>query len=57
VTWVAWRQLRMSAIVGAAGFGLLGLFLAVTGLRMSSAFDAGGLADCVGAQPVCGLLP
>ncbi len=56
MTWVAWRQLRMPALAGAAGFGVLALFLVVTGLRMSSAFDASGLGDCVRTQPACGLV-
>ena len=47
MTWVAWRQLRTPALTGMAAFTLLGVFLLLTGLRMSSASEESGLAQCL----------
>ncbi len=55
MTWVAWRQLRTPALTGLAAFTLLGVFLVLTGLRMSSAFEESGLAQCLTTQPNCGI--
>ena len=59
MTWVAWRQLRTPALTGLVAFALLGVFLLLTGLRMSSAAEHSGLAQCLDEQPnwsSCGLV-
>ena len=58
MTWVAWRQLRTPALTGMVACALLGVFLLLTGLRMSSAAEHSGLAQCLDEQPnwsSCGL--
>jgi len=56
MTWVVWRQHRQQAIVAAAAFGAIALFLGITGPAMSHTFHVSGLAACVAQHVDCGPL-
>ena len=47
--WLAWRQHRQQALVGALGLGLLALFLIVTHVGIANTFTSTGLQSCLSA--------
>jgi hypothetical protein len=50
MSWLTWRQHRLQALWTSAAFGLVALFMALTGARMSSVFHDSGLAHCLATR-------
>jgi hypothetical protein len=48
MAWLAWRQHRLEGAVVAGVLALVAALLVVTGLHVSSVYDAGGVGACVG---------
>jgi hypothetical protein len=50
MTWLTWRQHRLQALSTAGAFGLIGLFMVLTGAHMSSVFHGSGLSHCLATR-------